>query len=59
MDQPDKVYMSKVFTFTPDYPHPVNAVEVVKGDTGYTYPSGGEPLPDEIEHIYPGDGESV
>lgn len=27
---PDKVYMSKVFTFTPDYPHPVCASEVVK-----------------------------
>ena len=23
-DQPDLVYMSKVFTFTPDYPHPVS-----------------------------------
>lgn len=38
---PDKVYMSKVFTFTPDYLHPVNAKEIVKGGTGYFYPNGG------------------
>lgn len=50
---PDRVYMSKVFTFTPDYPHPVNASEIIRGGTGYTYPSGGESLPDKIEHIYP------
>lgn len=50
---PDKVYMSKVFTFTPDYPHPVCASKVVKGGTGYHYPDGGEPLLPEIEHFYP------
>lgn len=49
----DKVYMSKVFTFTPDYEYFVDADEIVKGGTGYDYPSGGDPLPDEIEHIYP------
>lgn len=27
----DKVYMSKVFGFTPDYPYYINAEEVVKG----------------------------
>ena len=53
INPPDKVYMSKVFTFTPDYPHPVCGSEIIKGGTGYEYPSGGEPLPDEIEHIYP------
>ena len=53
MNPPDRVYMSKVFTFTPDYPHPVNAREIIKGGTGYNYPSGGVSLPDEIEHIYP------
>lgn len=52
-DPYDKVYMSKVFTFTPDYEHPVYADEVIKGGTGYFYPDGGEALPDEIEHIYP------
>lgn len=49
----DKVYMSKVFTFTPDYLYPINADEVVRGGTGYFYPDGGQPLPDEIEHQYP------
>lgn len=49
----DKVYMSKVFTFTPDYEWPVNAKEIQKGGTGYFYPDGGPKLPDEIEHIYP------
>lgn len=50
---PDKVYMSKVFTFTPDYPHPVCGGEIIRGGTGYHYPDGGDPLPKEIEHIYP------
>ena len=50
---PDRVYMSKVFTFTPDYPHPVCAKEIVRGGTGYYYPDGGPELPEEIEHIYP------
>ena len=50
---PDRAYMSKVFTFTPDYPHPVNAEEIIKGGTGYSYPGGGTLLPEEIEHIYP------
>lgn len=49
----DKVYMSKVFSFTPDYPYYVNAKEVIKGGTGYRYPDGGTKLPEEIEHIYP------
>ena len=49
----DKVYMSKVFTFTPDYLHPVNAQEIIRGGTGYFYPDGGQSLPPEIEHIYP------
>ena len=52
-EPPDLAYMTKVFTFTPDYPHPVNAREVIRGGTGYFYPDGGEPMPNEIEHIYP------
>ena len=52
-DLPDLVYMSKVFTFTPDYQHPVNARKVIRGGTGYFYPAGGETLPDYVEHIYP------
>lgn len=50
---PDRAYMSKVFTFTPDYQHPVNAKEIIRGGTGYSYPDGGAELPEEIEHVYP------
>lgn len=49
----DRVYMSKVFTFTPDYEYCIDADEIIKGGTGYNYPNGGQQLPDEIEHIYP------
>ena len=52
-NQPDLVYMSKVFTFTPDYPHPVSGRTIVKGGTGYHYPDGGLPLPRGVEHTYP------
>ncbi len=31
----DKVYMSKVFSFTPDYPYYVDADEIIKGGSGY------------------------
>lgn len=48
-----KVYMSKVFTFTPDYQWCIDADEIIKGGTGYHYPDGGKMLPDYIEHIYP------
>ena len=44
----DKIYSSKVFTFTPDDPYlPLDAV---KGGTGYGL---FDSLPDEIEHICP------
>lgn len=51
-EQYDRVYMSKVFddTYTPDIPEPTNAVEIIKGGTGYGLDNK---LPDEIEHIYP------
>lgn len=59
----DKVYMSKVFSFTPDYQYFIKADEVVKGGSGYCISTinGKEyynkfkdkQLPDEIEHIYP------
>ena len=46
----DRVYMSKVFTFSPDYPYTFNC-EVIKGGTGYNdYITV---LDDEIEHIMP------
>ena len=59
----DKVYMSKVFSFTPDYEYFVDADEVIKGGSGYCIElvNGKEvyhkerdtELPYEIEHIYP------
>lgn len=59
----DKVYMSKVFSFTPDYDYPIYADEVQKGGSGYAIElvDGKEvyrkeadtPLPYEVEHIYP------
>ena len=36
-----KVYMSKVFSFTPDYEYYVDADEVVKGGSGYAITLGG------------------
>lgn len=59
----DRVYMSKVFSFTPDYEYVIDADEVIKGGTGYAISMKGgreifdkskdKPLPNEIEHIYP------
>lgn len=49
----DRVYMSKVFTFTPDCQDIIDAGEIIRGGTGYYYPDGGPELPEEIEHIYP------
>lgn len=59
----DKAYMSKVFSFTPDYPYHVNAKEIIKGGSGYciSFVDGKEiynttkdnELPPEIETIYP------
>lgn len=46
----DKVYMSKVFTFTDDFATCIRAKEVIKGGTGYNLTSQ---LPFEIEHQYP------
>lgn len=46
----DRVYMSKVFTFTPDMDHVIDADEIIRGGTGYKdYGS----LPPEIEAQYP------
>lgn len=57
----DKVYMSKVFNFSPDYEYYINADEVVRGGSGYAIKTVNgievynqeENLPYEIEHIYP------
>ena len=59
----DIVYMSKVFSFSPDYIYPINAKKIIKGGSGYCIDivDGKEvfdkskdiELPYEIEHIYP------
>lgn len=59
----DKVYMSKVFSFSPDYEYHIDADEVIRGGSGYciNLKDGKEvfdkskdiELPYEIEHIYP------
>lgn len=59
----DRVYMSKVFSFTPDYWDFVNAKEVIKGGSGYCielvdgkevyHKESDSQLPYEVEHIYP------
>jgi len=46
----DIVYCSKVFTFTPDYEHHINADEVFKGGTGYSLT---KELPLIIENMQP------
>ena len=46
----DRVYMSKVFTFTPDIETCINADEIIKGGTGYDLQNK---LPDEIEKMFP------
>lgn len=50
MDRYDRVYMSKVFDFTPDYNFQIQADEVIKGGTGYDIKAK---LPDEIESMCP------
>lgn len=59
----DLVYVSKVFSFSPDYEGEIDADEVMHGGSGYAirilngkevYDKSKDPsLPDEIEHMYP------
>lgn len=59
----DVVYMSKVFSFSPNYPYAIDADKVVKGGSGFFIKNvnGREifdkenhtNLPYEVEHIYP------
>ena len=59
----NKVYLSKVFSFTPDFDYPIDADEVERGGTGYCISlvngkevfdqSKNKNLPYEVEHIYP------
>lgn len=53
MNHYDTLYVSEVFTHSPDEPCVFYADEIVQGGTGYFYPDGGPPLPDAIEHCYP------
>jgi len=50
MFQYDKIYMSKIFSFTDDYKYPLNADEIIKGGSGYDLY---KKLPDKIENIMP------
>lgn len=62
-DHMDRVYMSKVFSFTPDYEWCIDADEIITGGSGYAIQlvdgkeeydtTKDKPLPYEIEHIYP------
>lgn len=57
----DRVYMSKVFSFSPDYEFAIDADEIVRGGSGYAISTvdgreqyGADPaLPYDIEHTYP------
>ena len=59
----DIVYMSKVFSFTPDFQYYIDADRVIKGGSGYAIQTingreiykkeNDQQLPEEIEHIYP------
>ena len=59
----DKVYVSKVFSFSPDFQYYIDADEVIYGGSGYciSLVNGNEvydksrdiDLPQEIEHIIP------
>ena len=59
----DIVYLSKVFSFTPDFAYCIDADEISRGGSGYCielvdgkevyHAERDKPLPPEIEHIYP------
>ena len=52
----DRAYLSKVFTFTPDFGYAINADEIITGGTGYknysSLPSDVETMPPDYS-IYP------
>lgn len=59
----DRVYMSKVFSFSTDYEYFIDADEIIKGGSGYcikllggveAYETGNDkPLPYDVEHTFP------
>jgi len=62
-DHMHRVYLSKVFSFTPDYNVIIDADEVVRGGSGYAielengkevyHKERDNDLPEDVEHIYP------
>lgn len=50
LSQYDIVYISKVFSWSKDYPYQINAKQVIYGGVGYNLENK---LDDEIEHTYP------
>lgn len=46
----DKVYLSKIFTFTPDYGYYINSREVERGGTGYDLH---KTLPEAVDRLQP------
>jgi hypothetical protein len=46
----DRVYMAKVFDFTPDIAECIQADEIIKGGTGYDLQNK---LPDDVEMMFP------
>lgn len=46
----DKLYMAKVFSFTPDYEYYINSDQIEKGGTGYDI---SKKLPNDIDRVYP------
>lgn len=62
-DHMNRVYMSKVFSFTPDYEWAIDADEIIKGGSGYAielengreiyHKERDNDLPAEVEHMYP------
>ncbi len=59
----NRVYLSKIFGFIPDYPWPVDADEIIRGGSGYAislqdgkeaFQKGADAhLPSDIEHTFP------
>ena len=50
MDRYDRVYMAKVFDFTPDINECIQADEIIKGGTGYDLKNK---LPADVEKMFP------
>ena len=50
LSQYDIVYISKVFSWSKDYPYAINAKQVIYGGVGYDLKNK---LDDEIEHMFP------